>query len=162
MNSYVKASEIADAPICEGLTSECVEALARHLEASYHQHDEVLYREGSLENNDLLIVLQGNIEISTEHAHGSGGMLKIKLEPGDVAGIMGFVGERAHVGTARVVGECRVAHLSRDKFAHMCQKHPSIAIAMLRFLVVALDRFSVMVLERYNDSLSFMHGAKKH
>lgn len=162
MRSYVKVSEITDAPICSGMTEASVETLARHLEAVEHKKDETLYREGSLENNDLLIILDGNLEISTEHRFGTGGILKIKLDPGDVAGIMGFVGGKPHVGTARAVNECRVARLSREQFAHLCENHPEITIQILRFLAVALDRFFVMTLDRYNDSLSYMHGTQKH
>jgi len=161
MNSNVKADEIAGAPICAGMTEAGVQALSLHLEARKHQPGDILYREGSQENTDLLIILEGQIEASSEHTHGVSEMLKIRLGTGDVAGIMGFVGGKPHGGTGVAVSDCRVAHLSREQFSDLCRIHPDVGITMLRFLVIALDSFSVMLLSRYNDSLSFMHGSKK-
>jgi CRP-like cAMP-binding protein len=155
--SPVHAEEIAHAPICEGLNPDEIATLARHMFMSSHQHDVILYEEGSLEANDLLIILEGNVEISTRQRFG-GETLTIKLNPGDVAGILGFVGGMPHVGTARAIGDGRLARLSREQFAHLCEKHGAIAIRMLRFLVLALDRFSSNLLERYKESLSFMYG----
>jgi CRP-like cAMP-binding protein len=154
----VHGEEIAHAPICEGLSSEDVATLARHMSASSHPHDAVLYEEGSLEANDLLIILDGHVEISTRQRFG-GETLTLKLDPGDVAGILGFVGGRPHVGTARAVSDCRVGRLSREQFAHLCENHGGIAIRILRFLVLALDGFSSNLIERYKESLSFMYGA---
>ena len=153
----VHAEEIATAPICEELSDEEIATLARHMFMSSHEHDTVLYEEGSLEANDLLIVLDGHIEISTRQRFG-GQTLTVRLDPGDVAGILGFVGAKPHVGTARAISDCRVGRLSRDQFAHLCEKHGPIAIRMLRFLVLALDRFSSDLVERYKESLSFMYG----
>lgn len=154
----VYAEEIAHAPICEGLNAEDVATLARHMFATDHPRDAVLYEEGSLEANDLLVILEGHVEIGTRQRFG-GETLTIRLDPGDVAGILGFVGGKPHVGTARAIGDCRVARLSRDQFAHLCEKHGAIAIRILRFLVLALDRFSSDLIERYKESLSFMYGA---
>lgn len=154
----VHAGEIAGAPICEGLSSEEIATLTRHMFMSSHQRDEVLYEEASLEANDLLIILEGHIEISTRQRFG-GQTLTIHLDPGDVAGILGFVGGKPHVGTAKATSDCRVGRLTRAQFAHLCEKHGAIAIRILRFLVLALDRFSSDMIERYKESLSFMYGA---
>ncbi|OIO71393.1 MAG: hypothetical protein AUJ57_07125 [Zetaproteobacteria bacterium CG1_02_53_45] len=161
MDNNVMADAIAGAPICAGMSPGNVQALARHLEARKHQQGDTLYREGSQEDTDLLIILEGQIEASSEHTHGVSEMLKIKLGAGDVAGIMGFIGGKPHGGTGVAATDCLVAHLSREQFASLCKADPGVGITMLRFLVIALDSFSVMLLARYNDSLSFMHGSKK-
>ena len=154
----VAAEAIASAPLCEGLAPEDIAVLARHMVATAHRQGERLYTEGSEEASDLLIILDGDVEISTRQ-HFGGETLSVRLDPGDVAGILGFVGGKPHVGTAHAVSDCRVARLSRQQFAHLCERHGGIAIRILRFLVLALDRFSSDLIERYKESLSFMYGA---
>lgn len=156
-SASVPAEAIASAPICEGLEPAEIATLARHLVATEHRQGESLYTEGSEAADDLLIILSGDVEISTREYLG-GETLTLRLDPGDVAGILGFVGGRPHVGTARAVSDCRVARLSRAQFAHLCDKHGGIAIRILSFLVLALDRFSSNLIERYKESLSFMYG----
>ena len=154
----VPAEAIASAPICEGLAPEDIATLARHMVATTHRQGEQLYAEGSEEASDLLIILAGDVEISTRQ-HFGGETLTLRLDPGDVAGILGFVGGKPHIGTAHAISDCRVARLSREQFAHLCDRHGAIAIRILRFLVLALDRFSANLIERYKESLSFMYGA---
>ncbi len=159
MSYSVQVREIADAPLCAEMGSEDIALFARHLNSTSHKQGDVLYREGSTDNDDLLILLEGNIEVSTEQRFELGTTLRIQLDPGDVAGILGFVGGKPHVGTAKALSDCRVARLPRQQFAHLCEKHGNIAISVLKFLVLALDRFSSGLVERYKDSLSFMYGA---
>lgn len=153
----VRAEEIATAPICAELTPEDTATLARHMVATSHRQGELLYEEGSQTANDLLIILEGDVEISTRQRFG-GETLTLRLDPGDVAGILGFVGAKPHVGTARAASDCRVGRLSREQFSHLCDRHGAIAIRILSFLVLALDRFSSDLIGRYKESLSFMYG----
>jgi CRP-like cAMP-binding protein len=154
----VPPEAIASAPICEAWGAEDIATLARHMVTTTHRQGERLYEEGTEVASDLLIILDGDVEIGTRQPFG-GETLTMRLDPGDVAGILGFVGGKPHVGTACAVSDCRVARLSREQFAHLCDRHGGIAIRILSFLVLALDRFSASLIERYKESLSFMYGA---
>ncbi len=152
--------QISSMPMCSGLDSDDVEVLARHLTVSRHAAGSVLYTEGDSGPNDLLVILDGEIEIRSHNPFNEkGNPLHIRLSRGEVAGIMGFVSGKPHVGTATAVTDCRLARLSREQFDHICDQHPRIAISLLQFLVRALDRFSARLLEQYKASLAFMYGA---
>ncbi|OIO71394.1 MAG: hypothetical protein AUJ57_07130 [Zetaproteobacteria bacterium CG1_02_53_45] len=159
MSESVNIDEISGTPLCAELSRESVATLARHMSATCHAKGEVLYAEGSLENNDLLLLLDGQLEIKTEQRYENIGSLRVVFESGAVASLMGFVAGHQHVTTATAISECRVARLSRDQFAHICESHPEIAIAVLKFLALRLDEFSYMLLDRYKDAQAFVQGA---
>ena len=159
MTESVNADEIAATPICAELSRECVEKLALHMTQTRHSRDEVFYSEGSLENNDLLVLLEGEMEIKAEQRYQHVGSMKITFKPGAVASLLGFVVGHPHVTTAKALTDCRVARLSREQFAHICESHPPIAIAILKYLVLRLDESSATVLDRYKDAMVFMQNA---
>lgn len=159
MSESVNVDEIAVAPICAGLSREDIATLVRHMSLTHHAQGEVLYSEGSLENNDLLVLLEGKMEIKAEQRYENVGSLRVVFEPGAVASLMGFVVGHPHVTTATAVTDCRVARLSREQFSHICERHPEISIAILKYLVLRLDEFSAIVLDRYKDAVAFMQGA---
>ncbi len=156
------SEEISQMPLCGSLTGDDIDVLARYLTVSRHAAGSVLYTEGDSGPNDLLIILDGKLEIfSPNRFNEQGSPLHIQLTPCNVAGIMGFVGNQPHVGTAKALSDCRLARLSRERFDHICDSHPRIAICLLQFLVKALDRFSARLLDQYKASLAFMYGAVK-
>jgi CRP-like cAMP-binding protein len=159
MSESVNADEIANTPICAELTRECVDNLVLHMTQTRHAKGEVLYSEGSLENNDLLVLLEGEMEIKAEQRYQHVGSLKVTFKPGAVASLLGFVVGHPHVTTATALTDCRVARLSREQFTHICDKHPQIAIAILKYLVLRLDESSATVLDRYKDAMVFMQNA---
>jgi len=154
--------EISRMSLCGNLTADDIGVLARHLTVSRHTAGSVLYTEGDSGPNDLLIILDGKVEINSPNRFNEeSSQLHIQLATGDVAGIMGFVGNQPHVGTARALSDCRLARLPREQFNHICDGHPRIAICLLQFLVQALDRFGTRLLDQYKASLAFMYGAVK-
>ncbi len=156
------AEEISRISLCGNLTADDIDVLARHLTVSRHNAGSVLYTEGDSGPNDLLIILDGKVEINSPNRFDEqSSQLHIRLMPGDVAGIMGFVGNQPHVGTAMALSDCRLARLPREQFNHICSGHPRIAICLLQFLVQALDRFGARLLDQYKASLAFMYGAVK-
>jgi len=149
-------------PPCAWMSDRDVQAFARHLRLTHHEAGDLLYTEGERDPDDLFIVLDGEVEISTPNRFVEGGTpLQVRLGRGDVLGIIGFVSSEPHVGTAKAVSDCTLARLPRGEFDHLCERHPSIAIGLLKFLVTALDHFTTRLLEQYKASVAFMHGAVK-
>lgn len=156
------AARIRPFPLCSGMSDEEVETFARHLQVAHYHAGSILYTEGKKDPDDLFIVLSGEVEISSPNRFvEEGSPLQVRLGTGDVLGIIGFVSDEPHVGTAKAIEDSTLATLSRREFNHLCEKHPPIAIALLKFLVTALDHFTTRLLDQYKASMAFMYGAVK-
>lgn len=80
---------------------------------------EQLTKEGSPNEGHLMIVVDGEAEISISH-HQNGGQLVHRLaKPGHIIGEVGFIDGQAHSATCLAVIHTRTAVLARDDFIQM-------------------------------------------
>ncbi|HXH73256.1 MAG TPA: cyclic nucleotide-binding domain-containing protein [Mariprofundaceae bacterium] len=154
------AEVVSQFNLARNLTMEQVRILCRHLEAISFQALEIVYRQGSPENSDLIILLSGHLDVVRElPSSQSPSSFVAKLGPGDAAGILGFVDGRPHSATGIATCSIEALALSRKTFAHLVQKHADIAIVLLKNLIVIAADIAYEMLDRHADAMLYMHGA---
>jgi len=154
------AEELSQFSLARNLTLDQVRILCRHLEAVTFTSQEVVYLQDSPENSDLIIILSGSLDVIRELPSAVSPTNSIaKLKAGDAAGILGFVDGRPHSATAIATGPVQAVALSRRTFAHLVQRHPDIAIVLLKNLIVIAADIAYEMLGRHADAMLYMHGA---
>lgn len=117
------ADELSDAEvrIIEGL-----------FEVQEFESGEVIVQPGDAQPDNLYILSSGDIEVKIES--GDGEFIIHVLKPGDLAGMITFVGGAvAQIrATLYAVGATRVLRLERNKFESLINSHPMIIYRVMR------------------------------
>ncbi len=121
--------------ITEELNDAEVKILAELFEVRDYRSGEVITKPSDVKNDNLFILAHGDIEVRI-HSDSEQSTIHV-LKPGDLAGIITFVGGAvSHVSaTLYAVGDTKVLSLERVRFEGLINSHPMIVYRVMRGIV---------------------------
>ena len=122
--------------LTEELRDAEIEALARIMIVREYKAGETVLKPGDLELKDTLLILaSGDVEATA--TTGGEQMTLHLLQPGDLAGIIGFVGGNISQVSATVMAktESKVLLLDRVRFEALLNSQPAIVYYVMRGIV---------------------------
>lgn len=121
--------------ITEELSDAEVEILAGLFEVRDYKGGEAITTPDDEKNDNLFILAHGDIEVKILSGHDEATIHILK--PGDLAGIITFVGGAAsHISaTLYAVGDTKVLSLERAMFETLVNSHPMIVYKVMRGVV---------------------------
>jgi len=121
--------------IAEELSDTELEVIAELFKVQSYKTDEVIVQPGDKQPDNLYILAQGGIQVKIQSSEGESAIYTLK--PGDLAGIITFVGgaPTQHSATLIAKGEAKVLSLPRAKFETLIDSHPMIEYKVMRGIV---------------------------
>jgi len=152
---------LCDFAIARNMTMEQLRILCRHMKGP-HQIDsgEKVLEQESREKSDLLIILEGEIEVIRDLQLSRPASTPIvKLGAGNMLGILGFVDARPHSANAFATSPAKTLSLSRKDFAHLMSRHSETAHQLLMNLATEASDIAYSMLDRFAEAQMYMQGA---
>lgn len=119
--------------ITEELSDAEVEILASLFEVRDYKSGTAIVKQGDEQPDNLYILAHGDIEVKFKS--GTEESTIHILKPGDLAGIINFVGGAQSSATLYAVGDTKVLSLERAKFETLINSHPMIVYKVMRGVV---------------------------
>ena len=121
--------------ITEELSDAEVEILAGLFEVQDYKASQVIVKPGDELPDNLYILAHGDIEVKIESS-GEDSIIHV-LKPGDLAGIITFVGGAASdiSATLSAIGNTKVLKLERARFETLINTHPMLVYRVMRGVV---------------------------
>lgn len=119
--------------ITEELNDAEIEILASLFEVKDYKAGAVIVKQGDDHPDNLYILAHGDIEVKIKSGKEES-TLHI-LKPGDLAGIINFVGGAQSSATLCAVGDTKVLSLERVKFETLINSHPKMVYKVMRGVV---------------------------
>lgn len=121
--------------ITEDLTDSELKVFANLFEEKSHKKGEIILQPGDNHPDNLYILAQGDIQVKIQGSEGEAAIYV--LQPGDVAGIITFVGgaPSQHSATLVAKSNAQVLSLPRKKFEKLVDSHPMIEYKVMRGIV---------------------------
>ena len=121
--------------IAEELSDTELEIIAELFKIQSYKTDEVIVQPGDKQPDNLYILAQGGIQVKIQSSEGESAIYMLK--PGDLAGIITFVGgpTSQHSATLISKGDAKVLSLPRVKFETLIDSHPMIEYKVMRGIV---------------------------
>ena len=121
--------------ITEELSDAEVEILAGLFEVQDYKASQVIVKPGDELPDNLYILAHGNVEVKIESS-GEDSIIHV-LKPGDLAGIITFVGGAASdiSATLCAIGNTKVLSLERARFETLINTHPMLVYRVMRGVV---------------------------
>lgn len=120
--------------ITEELSDAEVEILAGLFETRDYKGGEIIVEPGDQQPDNLYILAHGDIEVKIQSSEGKSTIHVLK--PGDLAGMITFVGGAASQVSATLlaIGSTKVLSLDRIRFESLVNSHPMIVYKVMRGL----------------------------
>ena len=117
--------------ITEELSDAEIKILAGLFEIQNRKSGEQIVRLRDKQTDNLYILAQGEIQVKIKSSDGETAIDKLK--PGDLAGVITFVGgaPSQHSAVLYAVGDTKVLRLERAKFVALVDTHPMIAYKVM-------------------------------
>ena len=115
------------------LTDEQVEALAGIACCRRLADQEILIREGNIDNS-LHVITEGALAVTRDVGKGEYTTIHV-LRTGDLAGEMGFISGRPHTATLRSLGRTEICSVERDAFESLLIEHPWLVYRVMQNIV---------------------------
>ena len=121
--------------ITEELTDPELETLAGLFEVKTRKSGEQIVKQADKKPDNLYILAQGEIAVKINSSDGE--TVIHTLKPGDLAGVITFVGgaPTQHSATLHAIGDTKVLRLQRARFLTLVDSHPMIAYKMMCAIV---------------------------
>lgn len=121
--------------VTEELGDAELKILAELFAIQSYKAGEVIIKPGDKHPDNLYILAQGGIQVKIQGSEGETAIYVLK--PGDLAGVITFVGGPAsqHSATLVAKGETKVLSLPRVKFETLIDTHPMIEYKVMRGIV---------------------------
>ncbi|MDO8813053.1 MAG: cyclic nucleotide-binding domain-containing protein [Gallionella sp.] len=121
--------------IAEELGDDELEIISGLFKVQNYKPGEIIVQPGDHQPDHLYILAQGEIQVKIQSSEGEASIYVLK--PGDLAGIITFVGGAAsqHSATLIAKGEAKVLSLPRAKFETLIDSHPMIEYKVMRGIV---------------------------
>ena len=121
--------------ITEELSDAEVKILAGLFEVQDYKSGAIIVQPGDQQPDNLYILAHGNVEVKIESS-GEDSTIHV-LKPGDLAGIITFVGGAASdiSATLYAVGNTKVLSVTRAKFETLINSHPMMVYKVMRGVV---------------------------
>ncbi|MFZ2300695.1 MAG: cyclic nucleotide-binding domain-containing protein [Gallionella sp.] len=122
-------------PIAEELGDTELEIIAGLFKIQSYKPGEIIVQPGDHQPDNLYILAQGEIQVKIQSSEGEASIYILK--PGDLAGIITFVGgaPSQHSATLLARGDAKVLSLPRAKFETLIDSHPMIEYKVMRGIV---------------------------
>lgn len=127
---------LRNSTLAEELRDSEMEMLGSLMTVRDYKAGETILKPGDVERKDsLLIVGSGDVEIAFQSASEQTSLSR--LEPGDIAGVIGFLGGDVAQISAMVVAksDCKMLILPRARFEAMLNSQPAIVYYVMRGIV---------------------------
>lgn len=120
--------------VTDELSDSDVGVIAGLFDVKNYKDGEVIVKHGNERPDNLYILAHGGIDVKIES--GDGDFTIHVLQPGDLAGMITFVGGSAEQisATLYAVGDTQVLSLERVKFESLINSHPMIVYRVMRGL----------------------------
>jgi len=121
--------------ITEELNDAEIKILAELFEVQNRKADEQIVRLRDKKPDNLYILAQGEIQVKIKSSDGE--TVIDKLKPGDLAGIITFVGGASsqHSAVLYAVGDTKVLRLERARFVALIDTHPLVVYKVMCAIV---------------------------
>jgi CRP/FNR family cyclic AMP-dependent transcriptional regulator len=121
--------------ITEELSDDEVRIIEGLFEVQDYKSGEIIVQPGDKQPDNLYILAHGDIEVKIE-SEGKQSIIHV-LKPGDLAGIITFVGGAASdiSATLYAVGKTKVLSMARAEFEKLINSHPMIVYKVMRGVV---------------------------
>jgi CRP/FNR family cyclic AMP-dependent transcriptional regulator len=121
--------------ITEELSDDEVKIIEGLFEVQDYKSGEIIVQPGDKQPDNLYILAHGDIEVKIE-SEGKQSIIHV-LKPGDLAGIITFVGGAASdiSATLYAVGKTKVLSMARAEFEKLINSHPMIVYKVMRGVV---------------------------
>jgi CRP-like cAMP-binding protein len=121
--------------ITEELSDDEVRIIEGLFVAQDYKSGEIIVQPGDKQPDNLYILAHGDIEVKID-SEGKQSIIHV-LKPGDLAGIITFVGGAASdiSATLYAVGKTKVLSMARDEFEKLINSHPMIVYKVMRGVV---------------------------
>ena len=119
-------------PIAEELGDTELEIIAGLFKIQSYKPGEIIVQPGDHQPDNLYILAQGEIQVKIQSSEGEASIYILK--PGDLAGIITFVGgaPSQHSATLLAKGDAKVLSLPRAKFETLIDSHPMTEYKVMR------------------------------
>jgi len=147
---------IGSSGIAAELRDAEVGAIAQLFEVRKYNAGDVILAPGNADLRDCLLILgDGSAEARSQ----SGTVLGV-LKPGDLAGIISFVGGDVSQVSAVVVAKtpCNILALPRGKFEQMLPKKPTTAYYLMRGIVRSVHGIARQMDKKSEEMKSHLYG----
>jgi CRP/FNR family cyclic AMP-dependent transcriptional regulator len=121
--------------ITEELSDDEVRIIEGLFEVQDYKSGEIIVQPGDKQPDNLYILAHGDIEVKID-SEGKQSIIHV-LKPGDLAGIITFVGGAASdiSATLYAVGKTKVLSMARAEFEKLINSHPMIVYKVMRGVV---------------------------
>ena len=121
--------------ITEELSDDEVKIIEGLFEVQDYKSGDIIVQPGDKQPDNLYILAHGDIEVKIE-SEGKQSIIHV-LKPGDLAGIITFVGGAASdiSATLYAVGKTKVLSMARVEFEKLINSHPMIVYKVMRGVV---------------------------
>ncbi len=121
--------------ITEELSDDEVRIIEGLFEVQDYKSGDIIVQPGDKQPDNLYILAHGDIEVKIE-SEGKQSIIHV-LKPGDLAGIITFVGGAASdiSATLYAVGKTKVLSMARAEFEKLINSHPMIVYKVMRGVV---------------------------
>lgn len=121
--------------ITEELSDDEVKIIEGLFEVQDYKSGEIIVQPGDKQPDNLYILAHGDIEVKID-SEGKQSIIHV-LKPGDLAGIITFVGGAASdiSATLYAVGKTKVLSMARAEFEKLINSHPLIVYKVMRGVV---------------------------
>ncbi|MDP2852560.1 MAG: cyclic nucleotide-binding domain-containing protein [Gallionella sp.] len=121
--------------IAEELTDTEMQILAKLFKVQDYKAGEVIVQPGDKHPDNLYILAHGEIQVKIQGSEGEAAIYVLK--PGDLAGVITFVGGATsqHSATLYAKGDAKLLSLPRAKFETLIDSHPVIEYKVMRGIV---------------------------
>lgn len=118
--------------VTDELSDDEVQIIEGLFDVQEYKAGDVIVQPGDARQDNLYILAYGDIEVKIESDDGES-IIHV-LKPGDLAGMIAFVGGAATQISATLfaVGTTKVLSLERDKFESLINSHPMIVYRVMR------------------------------
>jgi CRP-like cAMP-binding protein len=129
---------LAEVPLFGGLGASDLRRVAERAEIAHVKADERIVREG-FSAEGFFVLLTGAARVEQD------GILVTQLKPGDAFGEVGLLSGKSRTATVIAACDLWILRIRRDRFRHVLESNPSIAIGLLETVterLVAAERRS--------------------
>jgi CRP-like cAMP-binding protein len=121
--------------IAEELNDAELKIIAELFKIQSYKTGEIILQPGDHQPDQLYILAQGEIQVKIQSSEGDASIYVLK--PGDLAGVITFVGGATsqHSATLLAKGDAKVLGLPRAKFETLIDSHPMIEYKVMRGIV---------------------------
>ena len=132
------AAEVAKAlvkssPLAVELSDEQCDTLAAVIKVSGLKADQFLLEEGHIDDS-LHVLMSGKLEVVKNDTGGDYVTLHV-LQPGDIAGELGFIDGAPHSAGLRAIGDCEVFNIHRADLESLIAKDPDLVYRVMRAMM---------------------------